>query len=262
MKKRALIGGVAAAASLIAFANTALADNIVRVDQNNEAGWTFNGDAATATPYEFSLEEHSLGSGSLRVLPIKNTADDGTTAQNSDKFIAGLALGVDADSIESFAYDLLIDGPATAEEHFYLNVYAIRTGSSEPFYDCRYDYVPAAGSNSAFTTASFAASDTPVNVRDRNTADGIPCAETLADFDGTVRAIALNVGDTSGSDTDIGGYLDNVRVDTVAGTTTYDFEVLPLVKDACKDGGWDRFGLFASQGDCVSYLQASVNANN
>jgi hypothetical protein len=31
-------------------------------------------------------------------------------------------------------------------------------------------------------------------------------------------------------------------------------QVLPSTKDDCKDGGWESFGVFKNQGDCVSYL--------
>lgn len=31
-------------------------------------------------------------------------------------------------------------------------------------------------------------------------------------------------------------------------------QVLPETKDDCKDGGWEGFGVFKNQGDCVSYI--------
>jgi hypothetical protein len=31
-------------------------------------------------------------------------------------------------------------------------------------------------------------------------------------------------------------------------------QVLPATKDDCKKGGWERFGVFENQGDCVSYV--------
>jgi hypothetical protein len=74
-----------------------------------------------------------------------------------------------------------------------------------------------------------------------------------------VRAIALNIGDTSASDTGLAGYLDNVRIATGSGTTTYDFDVNPGTKDDCKSGGWALYG-FANQGGCVSWVQANPHA--
>ena len=36
--------------------------------------------------------------------------------------------------------------------------------------------------------------------------------------------------------------------------TTTRAQVLPSTKDDCKNGAWDRFGIFKNQGDCVSYI--------
>src|SRR3954451_25115 len=41
-------------------------------------------------------------------------------------------------------------------------------------------------------------------------------------------------------------------------STTYDFERVPLSKDDCKNGGWQSYGTFKNQGDCVSSV-ASKN---
>jgi hypothetical protein len=32
------------------------------------------------------------------------------------------------------------------------------------------------------------------------------------------------------------------------------FDISPLTTDACKDGGWQTFGSWKNQGDCVSYI--------
>jgi hypothetical protein len=31
-------------------------------------------------------------------------------------------------------------------------------------------------------------------------------------------------------------------------------QIFPTTKDDCKDGGFERFGIFKNQGDCVSYV--------
>ena len=51
-----------------------------------------------------------------------------------------------------------------------------------------------------------------------------------------------------------GPALDNVSVDEVLTS--------PTTKDQCKNGGWMTFNnpTFKNQGDCVSYVQSSVNA--
>lgn len=37
------------------------------------------------------------------------------------------------------------------------------------------------------------------------------------------------------------------------------FSALPFSKDQCKDGGWQTFGVFKNQGDCVSYVATDGN---
>ena len=31
-------------------------------------------------------------------------------------------------------------------------------------------------------------------------------------------------------------------------------QIFPTTKDECKNGGFERFGIFKNQGDCVSYV--------
>ena len=40
---------------------------------------------------------------------------------------------------------------------------------------------------------------------------------------------------------------------TTTATKTF-VEPLPTAKDQCKDGGWQTFGVFKNQGDCVSFV--------
>jgi len=44
------------------------------------------------------------------------------------------------------------------------------------------------------------------------------------------------------------------------GTATVTFVAVPTDKDQCKDGGWQTFGVFKNQGDCVSFV-ATGGAN-
>jgi hypothetical protein len=37
-------------------------------------------------------------------------------------------------------------------------------------------------------------------------------------------------------------------------TDVWDAAVFPTAKDECKNGGWEHFGVFKNQGDCVSYV--------
>lgn len=230
-------------------ATTAVATTVVRVDEDGEGGWSFNRDASTSTPYEFSLDEASIGDGSLHVLPIGSDP--------ADKFIAEQLLGVEVDAVQQISYDFLIEGDAADANHFYLNVYTNFPDSPrDNFYDCRFDFVPESGSTDDFTTKTVEPSDVASTV-----GGGTGCPATLADMpDGSwLRAFTINVGDTSANDTGVGGYLDNVTATVDGKTTTWDFEVPLQVKDDCKDGGWETYG-FTNQGECVSALQANPNA--
>jgi hypothetical protein len=52
------------------------------------------------------------------------------------------------------------------------------------------------------------------------------------------------------------GHVDKLVVGLVTGdTTTYDFELGPENKQACKNGGW--IGFFKNQGQCVSYFESN-----
>lgn len=259
--------GALTVATLLALSmvGTAVADTTVTVTgntvdtslgENGDTGWWFNRDPNNVTDFEFSLDEASIGSGSLYVRPISDNP--------ADKFIAEhfLLLG-DASSWESISYDFLIagNGDTTDADHFYLNVYTNLPGTPvDNFYECRFDYTPDNPTDlDGFATATFAADDTPTHVRARGT--DVTCPETLAELDegSSIRMFSINVGDTSANDAGLAGYLDNVAVTVAAETTTYDFEVPLQVKDDCKNGGYANFG-FSNQGECVSSLQSNDNA--
>jgi len=257
LKRFAASVSVTLAMPVLAFAPIVSADTTVVVTPSNNQGWVFNGDPTNATPYEFNEDQSSIGEGSLYVLPI------GTNPLH--KFIAAKTIGVQVADFDSVSYDFLIagNGDATDANQFYLNVYTNLPGSTT-FYDCRFDYVPTTGSTTNFTTASVSATGTPTNVASRG---GAVCPATLAEMveGSTVKFIALNVGDTSASDTGLAGYLDNVVVATNADTTTYDFEDDPTVlgsKDECKNGGWmtSEDPVFKNQGDCVSSFASQGKA--
>jgi len=243
-----------AAVATVLIAAPASADTTITVDQNGEAGWVFNPDPANATAFEFSTEQASIGNGSAKGGPI------GTAP--AEKLIGGKELGLPVTDLSSIAYDFLVAGNGTAAsgKHFYLNVYA-NIDNSTNFYDCRFDYLPVAGSTTEFTTMTVTPTDVPTTVTKRGARFVGPCPATLAGMPAGshVRAIALNIGDTGISDTGLAGYLDNVQIATTSETTTYDFEASPATKDDCKNGGWAAFG-FPNQGACVSSVQANGNA--
>ena len=237
----------------LSVASASASADTVRVDANGEGGWQFNRDTSTSTPYEFSTAAEHIGAGSLFVLPITNTVNG-----NSDKFVAELPVGTLTSDFTSLAYwfNVASAGP-TDFKHFYLNVYTTApTSPPDKFYDCRFDFVPAGGAQNTWASNTGSATGTPTAVAQRNTSP-ITCPATIAAMPAgsRVRGIALSVGDTSGSDTGVSGYYDDVTLTTAAGSTTYDFEATPSNKDDCKKGGFATYG-FENQGACVSRSNA------
>jgi hypothetical protein len=252
----ALLAGVVSAATITVSGNTT---NV----ENTPGGWMFNRDPNTDTPFTFTTSKASIGVGSLYVAPITNTMNVPGT---NDKFIAEFFMQTPIANVNAISYDFLLGAgrPATDGVQFYMNVYAT-FGSSSPtkFYDCRYNVFVNLGSTAAWTTVVFDP-DLAYSVTTRTGAPGVaspfPCPANPSAMDAlsagsSIRAIALNVGDTSASDTGVHGYLDRVVVNLTGGSNTYNFDP---DKDVCKSGGWQTMTrpngtTFKNQGDCVSY---------
>jgi hypothetical protein len=238
---------VAVIGALFVVGPAAASADTVKVRQDGDAGWDFNPDPANATPYHFSLAEASIGAGSLFVEPIGSTP--------AHKFIANYPMGTLVSDLQSLSYDFMIAGNGTIADanEFYLNVYT-NYPSSSTFYDCRFDYSPATGSTTSFTTKTVSPTDVPTFVRTRTLATPL-CPTTLAGMPAgsTISFVALNVGDTTALDSGLAGYYDNVVVSQSSGSTTFDFEPS---KDACKNGGF-AVGGYKNQGQCVSAVNNS-----
>ena len=267
---RALVRASALAVLVVAIAIAASSSPLVRAADNtvvvfkdtaaaeNQPGWMFNRDASTDTPFAFDTEQASIGSGSLHVLPIGATA--------ADKFIGELFLLAPLDGVEEISYDFRIGGAGDDfdEEQFYMNVY-VNFASSAPdkFYDCRYDVIPSTGSASGFTTVSFDPNQAyPVTTRVSSPVQPCPPVPSAMGAGAILRAVALNVGDTSASDVGIGGYLDKVAVTISGDTTTYDFEPQPLCSTVCyvdAAAGNDANG-GTSIADAKKTIQAGIDA--
>jgi hypothetical protein len=56
------------------------------------------------------------------------------------------------------------------------------------------------------------------------------------------------------SDTITGSYGGDTGHNPSSGTTQVTVISLPTSKDQCKNGGWQQYGVFKNQGDCVSYV--------
>ncbi|MCA9325394.1 hypothetical protein KDA23_05020 [Candidatus Saccharibacteria bacterium] len=213
----------AAGSTVVVTGNTAGAEN--------NPGWMFNRDPDNQSPFVFNTDAASIGTGSVYVGPITNSIGPG----GSDKFIAENFVLSNMSDVSSISYDYKIGtgGSASDANQFYMNVYA-NFGESSPtkFYDCKYDVVPSVGSTSDFTTVSFDTSQAyPVTTRGTSpyTCPAVPAnMQGMGSGDATIRAVAINLGDTSTSDTGLDGYFDNVVVNKVSDVTTYDFEPLGM----------------------------------
>ncbi len=265
-------------ASVILLAAPASAAGTVAISGNtaageNQSGWLFNRDVSTSTPYEFNTNEHSLGSGSLYVLPITNLNQDGNP-EPKDKFIAENFLLTPIADVDTISFDYMIGngGDEADSSQFYMNVYANFDYSTETkFYDCRYNIVPTTnGSTTNFTTVTFNPElEYAVDTRTGDDPSPLQCPPSPADMgEGAfIRMYSINVGDTNNNDAGLDGYLDNVVVALEGDTTTYDFEA-PVnhvdSKDECKNDGW-KVGTankqFKNQGDCISHFASDGRAN-
>jgi len=200
----------------------------------NSGNWLFNRDLDTATPYEFNVDQASIGIGSLYVKPIQNNYPVAGKAGN-DKFIAENFLMTEIDDVDSVSYDFMIGagGDSSDANEFYMNVYA-NFGDSDPnkYYDCKYDVVPAIGSTAGFTTVTFDPTQSyPVTTRTGGSASPYSCPSSPSEMndlstekDSVIRMFALNLGDTSSNDTNLDGYFDNVIINKGLDVTIYDFE--------------------------------------
>jgi hypothetical protein len=237
--------------------------------ENTPGGWMFNRDPRTATAYEFNNDEASIGYGSLYAGPITNSNFNGIPGNNPnwDKFIGENFVRTAIADVNGISFDFLM-GTGANPNQYYMNVYTT-FGVSSPtkFYDCRYDVVATIGSNSVWTTVAFDPTLIyTVATRAGAEASPFPCPASPSAMDGLsagsqIRAININLGDTSASDAGYSGYFDNVVVDRASGKTTYDFEpyLVATNKDECKNGGWQTYRrangtTFRNQGDCVSYV--------
>lgn len=195
------------------YGNTATAEN--------QPGWLFNRDLSTSTPFEFTTTQHSTGQGSIYIQPIGANAKDKFIAENFSKTAVS--------DFNSFSYDFKVAGNGTAASasQFYTSVY-VNQVNDDTYYDCRYDYVPANGSTSEFTSFSFTSNSSPAAVRKSSSGRLTVCPATMAALPAgsTIRAFAINVGDTSSNDAGLAGYIDNVVINTASAVTTSDFELI------------------------------------
>lgn len=187
--------------------------------ENTAGGWMFNRDTSTDTPFEFNTDENSIGTGSLEVFPIG--------ANPSDKMISELFLKKQISEVNTISFDYKMGALPTTANQFYMNVYAQYAAAPEnKYYDCRYDVIASTGSTASFSTLTFDPTQSYFVQTSGSTTVPGPCPASPSGMGAgaKIRAIALTLGDTSGSDAGMSGYFDNVVVDLDSGKTTYDFE--------------------------------------
>ncbi len=222
------LAAAAVAALMIVPATAAhAATTTVVVTPDDLKGWAVSG-APFDTTFAFTAGPSTTGTGSVQFGPI-------AAAPAQSKFIIGRAGAIGVDSLGGISYDFYIDPTAANKDpkQYYLNVYvdsAHNAAAPTNFYECRYDYVPTAGT-SGWNTFSI----TPATVATQVPAarDGATCGDSLDDLpDGsTILLFALNGGDTNPNDAGLKGGFDTVRVTGGGNTTVYDFE--PAAVTAC-----------------------------
>jgi hypothetical protein len=192
------------------------------VNGNPDDGWVFNAEPPFVTAADFTADEASIGMGSLRVDPITNSAG------NNAKFILRYVPDSEilASDLAAFSIDFLIDdaGTSTDANQFYINLYTLTPDPDDgSWYDCRFDYVATSGSTSSWTPLAFDPTTVATAVGDNiggacpSSLDGMPPGTT-------VLFISINLGDTSGNDSGVGGYFDNANLTVDNSTSTFDFE--------------------------------------
>lgn len=235
-----------------AFANS----STVIVDGNPDDGWMFNPDPANVTPAGFTDVQASIGDGSIHVEPIQNVA-------NAEKFILQYepSSPILVKDFESFSIDFKIDGDQSKFKQFYINFYVLTPDPNDgSWYDCRFDYIASSGSATDWTALAFASTDA-ANAKGDKIGGACPSSPSGMPEGSTILRLSVNLGDTSGNDTGLGGYFDNAQLTVAGSTTTFDFEPykVPATADDCKDGGWQNVKKadgtpFKNQGDCIQYV--------
>jgi hypothetical protein len=83
--------------------------------------------------------------------------------------------------------------------------------------------------------------------------DGGPLGSGLDSFDAAPTIIA-GAGDIVPTDCSFAFTPFSPAAVTSGDIVVHDAPPLPTAKDQCKNGGWKSFGVFKSQGDCVSFV--------
>jgi len=197
------------------FAQSALAQLVVT--PSNTQGWVITPDIPAEVPVVFSDGPATTGTGALEFGPIG--------AAPAAKFIMYPPLAeVPSQDFTSFSIDFYPVAGNTND--FYLNVYVddIDNGIgvfSNGFYDCRYDLVPGGTIDSWSTLDARSTNMTWTNVTG---GQGCPMNLNGLAQDSLIRFIAVNGGQSVGTDAGLIGRFDTGTLVSGGVTTTWDFE--------------------------------------
>ncbi|MDX6449462.1 MAG: hypothetical protein QOK32_849 [Gaiellaceae bacterium] len=174
-------------------------------------------DPITPGPGTFTFQASGLATG---VYP-------GTFTESGSATLAGLDLGLGLQPILEFTASFTIDSPAGHIEG------TKRLSVSEGGI-C--DTVPPFYAGIAFLTASYTATITTPAGKYRD--------------EGTAETVVYDASTGQASNPQVYFGLG----EAFASTLTETVPALPTTKDECKNGGWQTFGVFKNQGECVSFV--------
>lgn len=203
------------------FAQSAFAQLVVTPADTQ--GWVIAPDVPADVPVVFSDGPATLGTGALEFGPIG--------ADPAAKFIMFPPLAdVPTQDFALFGIDFY---PIAGNPNdFYLNVYVDQIDNglgtfSNGFYDCRYDVVPGGALNTWSPLVILSGSAANVTVTGNMT-----CPTTVAGLtaDSLIRFIAVNGGQSVGTDTGLTGRFDNAEALIASTNTVWDLRLVrPLV---------------------------------
>jgi len=212
------VAAVVAATTIVTAQTAFAATTTVVVSPDNLRGWSVD---PPAPPFAFVAGPSTTGIGSLQFETIDNVP------ANTEKMFVKHTENVNTTNLDGISFDYYIHPSATNKNanQWYLNVYVDSSFDGTPpanFYECRYDYVAAAGGD-GWHTLSINKNTVATAVAVR---EGAPCGTSIAagSANSTIFLIGLNAGDTSASDTGVRGGFDTVKVSSSGNTTLYDFE--------------------------------------
>jgi Ca2+-binding RTX toxin-like protein len=195
-------------------------------------GWAID----EPTPvYTFATGPASIGQGSLQFRAR-------TPAADLEKIYIKHELDIRARDYRSISFDYYMDSAsAKLPEQYYLNVYVDVVSippNATTFYDCKYDVVGTNANPDRWHKVGLGRTEQTTLVTSKN---GANCGDQISDLNvnDKIFRVAVNGGDTSGTDSQIKGAIDNVVVTTAGqASTVYDFEpaATSTTGDACPTG--------------------------